>query len=114
MPRTNEMLPSKYLKGSDVGKGQLVTVKSITKENVGTEEEPEWKWAVHFNELSKPLLLNQTNIKRLEKVCGSDNKDDWTGRQCVVYFDSDVEYKGEQVGGLRVRAPKELNDDLPF
>lgn len=116
MPRTGEMLPSKYLKKDDIGPGALVTLKSVSKENLGKEDDPEWKWAAHFQEFSKPLVLNKTNIKRLEKIFGSDNTDDWVGKQCVIYFDPDVEFAGEQVGGLRVRAPKNQQpvEDLPF
>ncbi len=113
MPRTNEMIPSKFLKGADVGDGKLVTIGNVTRENVGTEEEPEAKWAVHFKEFAKPLVLNKTNINRLERMCSSDNTDDWAGKQCVVYFDPDVEFGGKTVGGLRVRSPKK-ESDLPF
>ena len=116
MPKTSDMLPSKFLKGADVGVGKLVTFKSVSKQNVGKEDDPEWKYAAHFEELDKPMILNKTNIRRLEKIFASDNTDDWTGKQCVVFFDPDVEFGGEIVGGLRVRAQKsqQPDKDLPF
>ena len=117
MPRTSEMLPSKYLKGSDVGPGILVKFKSVTKENVGKEDDPEWKYVALFDGAPKPMVLNKTNIKKLEKAFESDNTDDWTGKECVIYFDPDVEFGGEAVGGLRIRKPKAQTPpekDLPF
>ena len=107
MPRTSDMIPSKYLKKGDVGPGQLWTVKRIEQVNVAKEDEaPELKWVLHFTETEKGLALNKTNIQRLEKFLGSDNTDDWMGKQVVLYWDETVEYMGELKGGIRVRAPK--------
>ena len=116
MPKTSEMTPSKYLKQEDVGKGILVTIKDVSKENIGKEDEPEFKWVCSFEEVQKPLVLNKTNINRLEAACKSDNTDDWTGKQVVLFTDPSVEFGGKLVGGIRVRAPKGQapDDDLPF
>jgi hypothetical protein len=53
------------------------------------------------------MVLNSTNIKRLAKACNSDDTDDWVGKQVVLYVDPDVEYAGNVVGGLRIRAHKQ-------
>jgi len=116
MPRTSDMVESKYIKKGDVGPGQLWTIRAVDRINVAKEDdEPEYKWALHFNEIKKPMTLNVTNIKMLEMVCGSDNTDDWTGKQVVVYYDPTVMYAGEAKGGLRIRAPKSAAEQaLPF
>lgn len=126
------MTESKYLKQSDVPEEKLVTVKKLTKVNVARDDEtPEYRWTVQFEELPKPMVLNVTNIKRMGKALGDDT-DDWTGKQIVVYVDPDIEYAGQIVGGLRVRASrakhikqptmddinrdmsKASDDDIPF
>lgn|SRR5512135_807199 len=114
MPRTNEMLPSKYLKKEDVGEGVLGTIAKFEKVNVAVEgAEPEYKWSMSLKELDKPLVLNSTNIHIMETVFASDNTDDWIGKQIVLYNDPNVSFAGKMTGGIRLRAPKQKSD-LPF
>lgn len=133
MAKIGEMIESKYLKQSDVEEDTTVTIEKVGKANVAPKgEEAEYKWLVRFTELPKPMVLNSTNIKRLAKACGSDDTDDWIGKKVVVYVDPDVEFAGNVVGGLRIRAsqPKpqtrqqqpapnggkfdDMADDIPF
>ena len=78
------------------------------------------------------MVVNSTNIKRLAKACASEDTEDWTGKQVVLYVDPDVEFGGNVVGGLRIRAHKvtpeprqvmpkqtggkfdDMEDDIPF
>jgi hypothetical protein len=82
------------------------------------------------------MLLNSTNIKLLEKACGSDDTDDWVGKEVIVYNDENVSFGGQITGGLRIRKqqaaptrkadPKldvsskapaaidDMDDDIPF
>lgn len=133
MPRISDMIESKYLKQSDVEEDTVVTVEKVGKANVAREgDEPEYKWLVRFTEFKKPMVLNSTNIKRLAKACDSENSDDWAGKQVVLFVDPDVEFGGNVVGGLRIRAHKaappvrqvqgpktggkfdDMPDDVPF
>lgn len=135
MPRVNDMIDSKYLKQSDVPDPVIVTVGKVGKINLAKEgDPPEEKWAVRFNEFKKPMLLNSTNIKLLERACGSDDTDDWVGKEVIVYNDESVTFGGSVVGGLRIRkqqaeparkgAPAasgkpsssfdDMEDDIPF
>jgi hypothetical protein len=105
--KIGEMIESKYLKQSDVDEDRVVTVVKVGKANVAKEgEEPEYKWLIRFKEFNKPMVLNSTNIKRLAKACASDDTDEWVEKQVVLYVDPDVEFAGNVVGGLRVRAHK--------
>src|SRR3990167_8178876 len=104
MARVGDMIESKYLKQTDVHDETLVTVVKVGKANVAREgAEPEFKWLIRFKEFTKPMVLNSTNIKRLARACGDDT-DEWTGKQVMLYVDPDVEFAGNVVGGLRVRA----------
>ena len=106
MPNINTMKESKFLRKEDAGEGILLTIKEIVKQNVALPGEPkEEKWVMHFEE-AKPLVLNSTNTKRAAKICGSDETDDWIGKQIVAFNDEDVEFAGEIVGGIRLRAPR--------
>jgi hypothetical protein len=104
MPRVNDMIDSKYLKQSDVPDPVIVIVSRVGKLNIAKEgDPPEEKWAVKFDEFNKPLLLNSTNIKLLAKACGSDDTDDWKGKEVILYTDENVSFGGQIVGGLRIR-----------
>ena len=105
--KIGQMIDSKYLKGSDVDPAKLLTVRSFKKENVAKENEPEErKWIVYFDGVPKGLILNKTNLNRAARAFGSEDTDDWIGKQIVVYYDPDVEFGGKIVGGIRLRAPK--------
>lgn len=134
MAKVGEMIESKYLKQSDVDGEATVTIVKVGRANVAKEgEEPEYKWLIKFQEFGKPMVLNSTNIKRLARACESDDTDNWTQKQVVLYVDHDVEFAGNVVGGLRIRAlakqhgsksqaptgkqPKnfeDMTDDVPF
>lgn len=53
----------------------------------------------------KPLLLNKTNSKRMQKMFGHDT-DNWIGQEITIWFDPEVEFMGDIVGGLRIRVKK--------
>jgi len=132
MPKTSEMRESKFLKQSDVGVGALMTITGCAQHNVAMQgADPEMKWCLSFREADKPLVLNSTNTQLCEKICGSDDTDDWMGHKVVLYTDPTVSFGGKVVGGIRVRAPKvkvapktapvpvvepndTLDDDCPF
>ena len=105
MAKISEMLPSSYLKQTDFDEsGAIVTVANITEKNVARQDEPaEMKWLVHFEEFEKAMVLNTTNINALSKAGGSDDTDDWTGKEVIVYVDPTIGYGGKTTGGLRIR-----------
>ena len=113
MPKTSEMIPSKYLKRDDVGRGLKVIIAGVKQENVGKEDEPEVKWVAYFRDIEKPLVLNVTNIRLMESICKSDDTNDWTGKEVVLYDDPTIMYAGKVTGGIRVR-PLKVEPDLPF
>jgi len=111
--KASDLTPSKYLKQSDVEPPKLVTIAGVEKvkfDDKGTAKE---KWAMSFRELDKPLLLNKTNINRTVKATGTDDVEDWRGKKVVLYFDPDVEFGGDIVGGIRIRAPKNIAAGQP-
>lgn len=102
--KTSLMKESKFLKKEDVMPPVLVTMGQVEKVNVALEGvEPEYRWALHFDEMDKPMVLNQTNINLINSVTGTDDTDDWVGKQIVLYNDPTISYAGKVTGGIRVR-----------
>ena len=113
--KTSELTSSKYLKKEDFPKPALVTIRDVTKENVALPNQPKKeRGVIHFEEYDKGMVLNSTNLKRTEKAMGSDDTDNWAGKKIVVYVDEEVEFGGEIVGGLRLRAPKNQQKKRSF
>ena len=104
MPNINTMTPSKYLKKGDVDEnGTVATIKGLALEEIGGEGNKESKWVMYFNEFEKPLVMNKTNLDRAAHIIGSEETDDWIGKQVNVFFDPYVEYMGEMKGGIRLK-----------
>ena len=109
MSNLSDIRSSKFLKKEDVGRGVLVTVKEVTKENIAKEgADPELKFCIWFQELDKPLVLNSTNGQMIAKITTheDDIEQNWPGTKIVLYTDDNVSFAGKLVGGIRVRAPK--------
>jgi hypothetical protein len=114
MPKTSEMMNSKFLKKEDVGRGVLATVTGCTKQNVALPNQPaKMRWCLAFAELDKPLVLNATNIALAEQATGSDDTDRWIGQKIVLYNDASIMFGTERVGGIRIRAPKPQTASAP-
>lgn len=117
MPRLNEMIESKFLKKEDVennGRGSLVTISKVSQHNVAMQGAgEELKWCLEFAELDKPMVLNVTNMRLIEAIAGSDDTDDWIGKKVVLYNDPTIMYAGKVMGGIRVRAPRNVPNQRP-
>lgn len=103
MGNWRDSMPSKWLKASDLnGKPALVTIKEFTVEKMNDGGK---KPAVWFKEEDKALILNITNGKKIEGICGSADPDNWIGKRIVI-FPTETEMAGDTVECIRVRAPK--------
>lgn len=133
MPNIKTMMGSKYLKKEDVQQPVLVTISHTDEQLVSDGDGgKEKKWCLHFNELDKPLILNATNLQLCALACGSEETEEWAGKQVVLYADPNISMGGKLVGGLRLRARKaataakpapkpepaarfdDMADDIPF
>lgn len=134
--KIGQMMDSKFLKKEDVDPPKLVTIKGFSQQNAGRDDAPEMKWTMSFLELSKPMVMNSTNLQLCAQSLGSDDTDNWIGKQVVLYNDPSVQFQGKLIGGIRIRAPKkrsgaqapaqpapatvstemdeEFDDDIPF
>jgi hypothetical protein len=99
-----QMIPSNYLKKEDLDSPTIVTIDHLEEKNVAPPDQPEEvKWIMYFREYQKALVLNNTNIQLLVHATGSDDTDDWAGKEVVLYVDPNVSYGGKLIGGLRIR-----------
>lgn len=90
------------------GKREVIaTISELAQDKVvGQQGRKEDCFVVHFKEFSKPMILNRTNSKAIEKVSGSGLVEDWIGVQVTLYVEKNVKAFGEQVDALRIRDTK--------
>lgn len=63
----------------------------------------------------KPMILNKTNCKAIEKALGTGNIEEWTGKQIVI-FETTTKWQRDIVPCLRIKdtpAPKQLKKAEP-
>ncbi len=120
---TSDFKKSRFLTQADIGPGVLATINRIGQENVAMEgAEKDHRPVIYFDELDKGLVCNSTNAQVIADITGqSENVEQtWLGAKVVLYVDPNVFFGGKKVGGIRVRAPKNLakpeppKEDLPF
>ena len=97
----NSAFPGTYLKAADLqGKRVSGVIREVLMEKVGEDQKP----VVYFEGKERGLALNKTNSKMIEKIVGSPETEDWTGKRIVMY-PTEVDYQGKQVEAIRIDWP---------
>ena len=105
-----EYLGSHSLEGS---REKVVTIKGVSTEKVtGQSGRKEDCFTVTFKEFDKPMILNRTNSKAIEKVAGSPLVEKWIGVQVSLYVQPGVKAFGDVVDALRIRDRKPSKEKL--
>lgn len=85
------------------GEEKIVTIKEVTRETItGTGGQKSEETVVHFTQNVKPLILNSTNAKIIEKVLKTPYIEEWKGGNIVLVV-RQVQAFGEMVDAVRVK-----------
>jgi len=85
------------------GERKILTIQKAGLEAVtGQGGKKEDCLVVRFKEDEKPLIVNVTNSKAIEKVSGSGYIEDWAGTAIELYT-TEVQAFGESVEAVRVK-----------
>jgi hypothetical protein len=100
--------------GSVTGRELVVTVGSVERKQVIGADGKSTECTVCNLVGVKPMILNSTNQKTMQKLFGSPYIEMWAGKKMTLYVAKTFAF-GETVDGLRVRkeAPKEPTPTLP-
>ena len=60
----------------------------------------------NFEGIDKPMILNATNCKAIEKVSGSPYIEGWAGTNVTLYVQKGIKAFGKVVDGLRIKTTK--------
>lgn len=82
------------------------TIKSVGIEQVKSVQNPSGEpcRVAHLNG-QKPLILNTTNSRMIEKIYGVPYIEDWVGKAITLYV-AKIKVKGELIDALRIRDVK--------
>ena len=102
------VLQTTYLGGADLDDGKnghkdiTVTIKSVGREKVKDQTGSEEECLVMRLVGLKPMILNTTNSKMLEKLFGTSYIEDWSGKKMQIGTEK-VKAFGDVYDALRVR-----------
>ena len=87
------------------GEEKVLTIERINStETVVTAEGKSKKAVVHWQEPDmKPMILNVSRSKNIEKVAGSPYFEDWPGVKVQLYIEHGIHAFGDIVNAVRVR-----------
>ena len=95
-----------YLGEADFYEGEekIATIARVVQnEKVQTAEGKSDKAVVYFQENLKPMILNVSRSKAIEKVAGSPYFEDWVGVPIQLYIEHGIKAFGDVVSAVRVR-----------
>jgi hypothetical protein len=108
----SELNNSRFLSKGDVIEEPIVaTIAYVEKQNIAPAGQPPVEnYVVVFEEDDvKPLVLKKTNGNLIAAMFGKPNSEDWTGKKIEAYWNPEIQFGGEMVGGIRVRKPAPVN-----
>lgn len=112
--KVGKMFPSDYLRGLDIDKPFIVTIKSVTAEKARDQDgKMVDEFVMRFQELDKKLRLNLTMAKATALVLGDEeaDTDNWIGKRVTIYQDK-VKSFGKEHIVPRIREVRRDDVDL--
>ena len=103
----SDIINSKFLTKNHVGEdGKNLTIQRILREDIAgkTQGDKEIKPVLYFKEEVPPMILNKTNVKRLQHFFpDAPSPSELKGEVINAYFDPTIDFAGKITGGLRLR-----------
>ena len=90
------------------GEEKALTIRKVGTEEVTNPAEPEKKEScivAHFQQPEKPLILNKTNCRSIEKLAGTPDIEQWPGTGIILCVQKVMAF-GELVEAVRIRPVK--------
>lgn len=113
--KIGDAFPSKWLKADDLkGRRLKVVIDRVQLETISDEEKP----VMYFRGKDKGMVMNQTNAGRLTVGFGTDDTEEWSGKEIILQSEP-VQFQGRTVQGLRVQVPQpepsdSSEEEIPF
>lgn len=93
------------------GEDMIVTILSVSREIVVSTNGKKEECTVAKLKDQKPMILNRTNCRTIQKIYGTPYIEEWAGKQ-IQLFAATTKMAGDEVECLRIR-PNIPNKSLP-
>lgn len=120
MTHYRKVFDSPYLSAADIVDPVVLTIARVTQETDKTKKTKDVFNTAYFQEREirpgeklKPMILNATNSKMMDRLTGTPFIEDWAGKRVTVYVDANVRFGKDTVEGLRLRAAAERRPLTP-
>lgn len=99
-----QLINPDYLGAYSLPDGKDITVKitKVVREMVTSVGGKQEECTVAHLENQKPMILNVTNSKMIQKIYGTPYIEDWAGKEITLYA-ATTKLKGDDVECLRIR-----------
>lgn len=96
------------------GESKILTIKEVTREMVkGTGGKSQECTVAHFKENEKPMILNRTNCKAIQKAYKTPFIEDWANKKVEIYAVNIDAFGEKDIEALRIK-PEEPRLEKPF
>lgn len=85
------------------GNDMNIKIVSVSKENVKSTNGKQEELIVARLENKKPMIINRTNAKTIQRILGTPYIEEWSGKTVTVYADT-TKMAGDIVECLRIRS----------
>lgn len=92
----------RFLSAEELIKDAKVTIKSIVTEEAFNGKTKEDVMAIYFEGKEKSIICNRTNAKRIAKLAGSPNVEDWIGLEVTLTTET-VSAFGQMMAAIRIK-----------
>ena len=90
---------------------RVVTIVEVKREIIVGMEGKKDECTIAYLKGEKPMILNSTNSKRIEKITGTPFIENWKGAEVMVYAEK-IKAFGDIVDALRIKAVELKQADL--
>jgi len=85
------------------GEDMTVTIESVSKEIVKGDKGKEEECTVAKIKGDKPMILNRTNCKMIQKIYGTPYIEEWAGKKITLYVAKIKAFGEDNLECLRIR-----------
>ena len=104
MPRGSDVYKNPWLKAEDLqDDDETFTITGSDLHTFDENGKEKAQIVLMFRETDKKFGLNVTNYTVLKSIFGSDDSDDWHGKQVVLFVTQTTMTDGRQVDCLRIK-----------
>jgi len=102
--KLDQMYPRKYATGADLKAPVTVTIKIVQSEQMrpNPKAPEETKYVLYTHESPRGVILSRTLAEQIAAAIGSDDTDQWPGKQ-IVLFPVPMQVAGRSVVAIRAR-----------